>query len=245
MKVLFWLEFLNTVQDCFHILYYSPFCENFQKHKGMPSVHVFIHLCKWVVGRGDIWMAEHGFTPAPWCHQRAWPVWVYGVNSSPAASVSVPETFCFFWNFSPVEHTSFPQLRIDLASARCVFQFSGRILAGSETIFPFILKFSVFVFSPPFFTQDALVIARMRYHGRHGLRLWLWTPMANMGYWAAVGEDRVPSTACLLPWGLVMNLHTSLGQSSAVGLMPVGSSFLEDKTHCFWIPVCEGPGWSC
>lgn len=107
---------------------------------------------------------------SPWGQQSPPPL-------TPPASVSVPGTFCFFWNFSPVEHTSFPQLRIDLASGRCVqkrvtvFQFSGGIPAGSETVFTFILKFSVFVFSPPFFTQGSLVITRMRCHGRRGLRL--------------------------------------------------------------------------
>lgn len=57
LKVLFWLEFLNTVQGCFQILYYSPFCE--RVFKGIKDC--FICLCKWVVGRGDVLMAEHGY----------------------------------------------------------------------------------------------------------------------------------------------------------------------------------------
>lgn len=71
LKVLSWLEFLNTVQGCFQIPQYSPFCERvFEIIKGhlLYMLSYIIHLCKRVVDRGNILMSKCGFTLASRYH---------------------------------------------------------------------------------------------------------------------------------------------------------------------------------
>lgn len=76
LKVLSWLEFLNTVQGCFQPPQYSPLGKSFRKHKGGCLLCVLayrIHLPARAVGGGDeILLVVRGCDPA-WGHWEKLP----------------------------------------------------------------------------------------------------------------------------------------------------------------------------
>lgn len=146
-------------------------------------------------------MAEHGFAPALRCHQEN--------TTSPnpcgcqllPASVSVPGTFCLFQNFLCIEHTYFSQFSIWKVKNVTIFQFNRGILAGSETIFTFILKFS-FLFL--FFPHPTSSPRHSGYHSngrRHRgcglLTINSWGPHGGGG-WRSCCWRRAPLLSCLL-----------------------------------------------
>lgn len=143
-----------------------------------------IHLCKWAVGRGDVLMAEHGFTTALRCYkENLATVWVRVVESASSASVSA-QVHCFFQNFSPVEHPSFnlgsTQHLEGVLKKSYYLSVQWRNLSKIWNNIHFHSEI-FFIFSPPLLTQDTLVITRVRCYRSVDSPLWWQTLMANMG----------------------------------------------------------------
>lgn len=204
LKVLSWLEFLNTVQGCFQPPQYSPFWESFRKHKGgvfcaCLSTGFISQRELWGGGRWDLagspclWPStgvwENPLSPSLWGRKRL------------LSQCFCPRYIPFISEF--LTCGKFLTLFFNSASGRYMkkkvhgLSAQWRNFSRIWNNIAFIQKFFCFRFLPPTPHHSPLppqaprgVMLEWGIIESMHLPLWLWTPSSqHWNYWVAVGKE--------------------------------------------------------